>query len=201
MPIQRLAKLFINPYVSMTDEELMKAIQQSNYSAYTELYNRYKTPLYSYLYRLIPRHIADELLQEIFIKVLQKNDSFRFESKVKTWIWIITKNTVRDYWRSLDHKMTHSFDQLIDEDGNEHFASPLNSQEELFLNKVTVTQLETCINELPLDQKEIVLLHTQAELSHQEISDLTQSSIGAIKSVLFRAKEKLSECFKRGGHL
>ena len=185
----------------MSDEELMKAIQISNYSAYTELYNRYKTPLYTYLYRLTPQHIADELLQEIFIKVLQKNDSFRFDCKVKTWIWIIAKNTIRDYWRSLDHKMTHLFDQLIDEDGNEHFASPLSSTEELFLSKVSKTQLETCINELPLDQKEIVLLHTQAELSHQEISDLTHTSIGAIKSVLFRAKDKLTECFKRGGHL
>ena len=185
----------------MSDEELMRAIQIDDQLAFSELYRRYKSPLYSYLYRLVSPQLAEELLQDVFLKVLQKRATFRFESKVKTWLWTVMKNTLRDHWRSVDHKMINSFESLVNEDGSEIYQAPLSSNEELILAKITQKQLEICVDELPHDQKEVVLLHLQSELSHQEIAELTQYSVAAIKSVLFRVKEKLIECFKRGGHL
>jgi RNA polymerase sigma-70 factor (ECF subfamily) len=75
------------------------------------------------------------------------------------------------------------------------------SAEEQLIEKTDLKQIEHCLNELTKEQKEIVLLHTHSELSYKEISAQTQLSIGAVKSVLFRSKVKLAECFKRGGHL
>ena len=196
-----LSKLFPKPYVGMTDEELMKLIQANNQEAFNELYFRYKVPLYSYFFGLVNKTIAEELLQETFLKIVNKRDSFRFESQVKTWIWTIAKNTLRDQWRSVDHKMRNSFEQLSSEEGEENYSHQSETQEEALLKKVTLVQLKTCADELPDQQKEIVYLHIQSELSNQEIANLTGIGVGAVKSILFRSKEKLIECFKRGGHL
>ncbi|MDD4975241.1 MAG: sigma-70 family RNA polymerase sigma factor [Bacteriovorax sp.] len=179
----------------------MKLIQLDKKHAFSELYSRYRVPLYTYFHGLIGSTLAEELMQDTFIKVLNKRMSFRFESKVKTWIWAIAKNTLRDHWRSVDHKMKNSFDSLVTTEGNEIFEAPLDSAETLILKKVTQRQLEDCINELPVDQKEIVFCHVQSELTNQEIADLSNISVGAVKSILFRSKEKLIDCFKRGGHL
>jgi RNA polymerase sigma-70 factor (ECF subfamily) len=185
----------------MSDEEIMTLIQANNEQAFNELYSRYKTPLYSYFYGLLDKSLADELLQDTFLKIVNKRDTFRFESQVKTWVWTIAKNTLRDHWRSTDHKMKNSFEQLQSEEGDELYADQSDPHEEAFLKKVTLAQLKICINELPDQQKEIIFLHIQSELSNQEIASLTNVGVGAIKSILFRSKEKLLECFKRGGHI
>lgn len=179
----------------------MKLIQSDDHLAFTELYSRYKSPLYTYYNGLVGSVIAEELFQETFIKILNKRMSFRFESKVKTWIWTIARNTLRDHWRSLDHKLKDSFDSLISDEGEEVFENQLDSIETIILAKVTKNQLEECIKELPHDQKEIVFLHIQSELTNQEIAELSNLKIGAVKSILFRSKSKLIDCFKRGGHL
>lgn len=175
----------------------MIAIQQNDYKAFEILYSRYRIPVFSYLKGLIASDIAEELMQETFIKVLNKSSSFRFESKVKTWIWTIAKNTLHDHWRSTDHRMGSHFEVLTDpESGEELYQSSMDSLEEAYLKSLTKKHLETCINELPTEQKEIVFLHIHSELSHQEISTITGNSVGAIKSILFRCKEKLTACFK-----
>lgn len=201
MPNQFFSKLFPKSYVNMSDEELMTLIQTNNQMAFNELYFRYKVPLYSYFYGLLNKAIAEELLQETFLKIVSKRDTFRFESQVKTWVWTVAKNTLRDHWRSVDHKMRNSFDQLSSEEGEEIYSHQSDSQEEEFLKKVTLAQLKICIEKLPDQQKEIIFLNIQSELSNQEIANLTNVGLGAVKSILFRSKEKLSECFKRGGHL
>ena len=97
--------------------------------------------------------------------------------------------------------MRNSFEELNSEEGEENYSHQTETQEELLLKKVTLAQLKICVDELPDQQKEIVFLHIQSELSNQEIADLTSTGVGAVKSILFRSKEKLIECFKRGGHL
>lgn len=180
----------------------MKLLQSNDLLAFDELYARYRVPLFSYLSGHLNSSTAEDILQETFIKVINKKDSFRFESKVKTWIWIIGKNTLRDHWRTNDHKMKNAFNSLLNEEtGEEKYLTLTEDQETLYLDKITKQQLNACIEELPVEQKEIVLLHVHSELSNQEISEMTQVSIGAIKSILFRAKAKLTDCFKRGGHL
>jgi RNA polymerase sigma factor (sigma-70 family) len=185
----------------MSDEELMKLIQSDKEAAFAELYSRYKVPIYNYFRLLTDPVLADEFMQDTFTKVLTKRMTFRFDSKLKTWIWTIAKNTLRDHWRTTDHKMKNSFESLLTNEGEDIFESPLDSAEAIMMKNVTQQQLKDCINELPNEQKEIVLLHLESELSNQEIANVSKISIGAIKSILFRSKEKLIDCFKRGGHL
>jgi RNA polymerase sigma factor (sigma-70 family) len=190
----------------MSDEDLMRLLQNDDSQAFNEIYNRYRVPLYSYLNGLVNSTIAEELMQETFIKILKKKNTFQFDSRLKTWIWAIAKNTLRDFWRSLDYKFYAMSEALLRENNNEEsdeerFSSPNPLPEEQFLNKVTKEQLIACIEEFPVEQKELLLLHIQSELSNQEIADMSNLSVGAVKSVLFRSKEKLINCFKKGGHL
>jgi RNA polymerase sigma-70 factor (ECF subfamily) len=201
MPSKIFAKLFSSNYVSMSDEDLMKMIQANDNNAFEILYSRYRVPMYTYLSSMVSQSVAEELMQETFIKVITKNATFNYQSKVKTWIWTIAKNTLHDYWRSVDHRVSSSLESLSAESGEELYESPLDSSEEAYLKKINQHQLDACIKELPEDQREIVFLHIQSELSNQEISTITGVGLGAVKSVLFRSKEKLTACFKRGGHL
>ena len=199
MSITIIEKLFSKSLVYQSDEELMKEFQADQTLAFNELYNRYKAPLYSYFLRLSSQATAEELLQELFLKVIQKKNSFQFNSSFKTWIWTIANNTMIDFWRSKNHQIQKLTTVLDDQINESHFL--LDSAEDEILKKVNSKQLEACINELPEEQRQIVYLHTYSELSHEEISQITDASIGAIKSTLFRVKEKLIQCFKKGGHL
>jgi RNA polymerase sigma-70 factor (ECF subfamily) len=201
MPIKKMWKLFNPRYVKYSDEDLMKLILDNDISAFEELYSRYKDPIFSYLSLKLDQSKAEDELQEIFIKLIKNKNSFKFESKFKTWIWSIVRNSVIDVYRSAEHKNKNNFDEIIEESGEEFLISPLSSQEELLLEKTTKAQLEICFNELSIDQKEAMILSTQSELSNAEIAKVMNVSVGAVKSMLFRSKEKLIECFKRGGHL
>lgn len=204
MALKKIMKLLGNSYVyvNKTDEELMKLIQNENDSnAFEEIYRRYKVPIYTYLVYQTEVLVAEDLIQEIFIKVIKYKLSFKYESKFKTWIWTITRNHLTDFYRSNDHKLKNSFNDILTEDGEECFETELPSQEEIILIKTTKEQLKACIEELPPEYKEAVLLNIESELSNDEIAKIMDLSIGAVKSILFRAKEKLTLCFKLGGHL
>lgn len=205
MPAQLLKKLLsessVSNYVSLSNEELMKLVQSNDSLAFNEIYSRFKTPLYSYFCGLTSTSIADEMLQETFLKVINRKETFRFESPFKHWIWIIAKNTLRDYWRTPEHRFKNFHEELNGEDGEERFYNHQDSIEEQLLAKVTKEKLSLCLEKLPAGQKEIVFFHLHSELTNQEIADITGNSLGSVKSVLFRSKEKLTECFKREGHV
>ncbi len=180
-------------------------VKEQNHQAFEILYLRYKTPVFNYLCAQTSRAQAEDLMQDIFIKFVNKASDYRGESKVKTWVWTIARNSLIDYFRSGQHKFdldafsisgsTKEDEQTFD------VASDDLSAEEKLIEKTDLKQIENCLAELTKEQKEILLLHTHSELSYKEISSQTNLSLGAVKSVLFRSKAKLTECFKRGGHL
>ncbi len=198
MSLFNLMKLFSTSYVYKSDDDLMKQFQAGDTMAFEQLYERYKIPLYSYICSCVNSNVSDELFQEVMIKFLSKKESFRFESSFKTWLWTIAKNTIYDYWRSKDFSHEKLKTALTDEVNFEELPEVQMDSEQLLLNKVTKDQLTKCIEELPSTQREIIFLHTHSELTLQEIAQITNDTVGAIKSVLFRCKDKLIQCFKRG---
>lgn len=179
----------------------MELILENNNLAFEELYGRYKAPVFSYLTIKLDVQRAEDVHQEIFIKLIRYKDTFKGQSKFKTWLWSIVKNTVIDVYRSEDHQNKNSFSELTNEEGEEVFSAELQTNEEIVLSKTNKDQLKICINELDPNSREVVLLNVFGELSNQEIAEKLKISLGAVKSMLFRSKEKLISCFKRGGHL
>lgn len=196
MPKEIIEKLFSVGFVYKSDEDLMKLFQSGNHLAFEEIYSRYKSPLYSYFLRMTTAQTAEELLQECFFNFIKKKESFRFESSFKTWIWTMANHHLIDFWRSKNHHMNLKTTSLEEEHLDDLQVA---SVEEKVLSMIDKIQLESCIKKLPEDQREVVLLHTYSELSHQEISKITALSVGAIKSILFRSKVKLIGCCQQGG--
>lgn len=196
-----LSKLFPLGLVNKSDEELMKLLQEEKMSAFEIIYDRYRTPLFSYLKRQAGDDVAEDLLQEIFIKVLNGKNHFAFKSSARTWIWTITRNALTDHYRSAGNTQRKLEDDFLNEEGEEILPTMDDSQEEMIWKKTTQRQLETCLEELSPHQKEAVLLQTQSELSYDEVATLMKTSSKAIKSLLSRARAALIDCFQRGGHV
>lgn len=179
----------------------MQLILSNEKDAFNELYRRYKTSIYSYLYQAVGSEDADEVFQEIFLKLVRFKESFKFESKVKTWIWSITRNAVIDFYRSKDHQYKNAFEEIVNEEGEELLSDDQLSIEDAILNKTNNHQLKICINELNGEQKEAIIMSTFSELSNKEIALILKITESKVKSLIFRAKDKLINCFKKGGHL
>lgn len=197
--MKKIWKLFSSDYVYKSDEELMELVIANDQEAFKVLYDRYKSAVYHYLILKVKPEIADELIQEIFIKMLNGKEQFRFASKFKTWLWKIVTNSTIDYYRSKEHQQKNNFDELTHQDGEEKIASEELSQEAYLMEKADAALFEQCFNCLSDEQKMAIVLSTKAELSNNEIAAELNVSVGAVKSILFRAKEKLINCVKKGG--
>jgi len=197
--MKKLWKLFGTDYVYKSDEELMELVITNDQEAFKTLYERHKSAVYHYLLLKVKPEIADELIQEIFIKMLNARTSFNFSSKFKTWFWKIVTNSTIDYYRSKEHQHKNKFEELTFSDGEEKIESEMLSQEALLIEKANQELFDHCFQCLSEDQQMAIVLSIKAELSNNEIAKELNVSIGAVKSILFRAKEKLITCIKKGG--
>lgn len=197
--MKKLWKLFNSDYVYKSDEELMELIIANDQEAFKTLYDRHKSAVYHYLLMKVKPEIADELIQEIFIKMLNARSSFNFSSKFKTWFWKIVTNTTIDYYRSKEHQQKNNFEELTHLDGEEKIESKDLSQDALLIEKADQVLFDHCFTCLSIEQQEAIVLSTKVELSNAEIAKALDLSVGAVKSILFRAKDKLINCIKNGG--
>jgi len=200
-----LKKLFQAKFVSLSDEELLSMMVNENEAkAFEELYSRFKKPMYNYIVSISNRSLAPDLLQDVFMKVLQNAKNFRGQSKVKTWMWSIARNHCIDFFKSNELKMIrNSFS--TNEEGDDLLEATEDEKEDTALDKMlgqwTKEQFLLCLEELTLGQKECFILKMQSDLSYEEIAEMRNVKLSAIKSQLFRAKEKLMDCMVRGGHI
>lgn len=181
----------------------MKQLQAGDLKAFDMLYMKYKTPLFSYFVGHCREiSLAEDLLQDLFIKLLANCQNFRFESKFSTWIWVLARNQMIDHWRSVGHRFdqeklnTKESDEVL-----ENLISTLTGPEEQIMKQADDRAVRECLNELPTSQKDAVLLRSHGELSYDDIAQQLNSTVSAVKSLLVRAKEKLLDCLRSGGHV
>jgi RNA polymerase sigma-70 factor (ECF subfamily) len=190
--------------VSSKDEDysLMEKLQKGDLNAFERLYMKYRIPLYSYFLGQAhsPSH-AEEFLQDTFSKVIEHKDSFKFESKFSTWLWSIARNIMIDYWRSSGHQLHKlTINGEFSETELATLESPLTNDETQLIEKSEDQALKDCMDELSHQQKESILLRIHSDLSYEEIAKGLELTIPSVKSLIVRAKQKLINCLKRGGH-
>lgn len=200
----KVSKLFNLFSVESKDEDvvLMQRLQSGDFASFEELYMKYRKPIYSYFFaKTSSVEEAEELLQDTFMKVLDKKHSFRFESKFSTWLWTLSRNLFIDKYRS-DYQHQGNFEVQDSENESivENLDSGLDSAEEMLIKKAEEAGLKKCIDELSDNQKESLLLKIYSDLSYDEISKNLGLTVSSIKSLLVRSKEKLLNCLKNGGH-
>jgi RNA polymerase sigma-70 factor, ECF subfamily len=164
---------------------------------YTEIYNEYSPRILRYLNCTFCIEDAEDLLQEIFIKVYNSLDTFRNESSVNTWIYKIAKNAIIDKLKSRNYKFYKAQEELnatkINYD-NSHFVTT-------FDRKIEKEEMYVCIRKfignLTENNRTVFVLSQYEGLSNAEIAEILQIIIDSVKIRLHRAKESLINSLKK----
>ncbi|TDK26346.1 RNA polymerase sigma factor [Luteimonas aestuarii] len=171
-----------------SDESLMLAWAAGDATAFETLYGRHRQRLYRFLLRqLRDGPLADELFQDIWQKVVTARHGWRPEALFTTWLYRIAHNRLADHWRALQHRPPAPDDadarteRVPDPDTPERQLSDFEQRR----------QLQVALDTLPPEQREVVLLRLEQELTLEEIGEVTGVGRETVKSRLRYAMDKL----------
>src|SRR5215471_1714956 len=185
--------------MARTDVQLMLDVKAGDEASFELLLHRYRIPLVNFLYRMVrSREQAEDLAQEVFLRVYRARADYVPSAKFTTWLFRIATNLALNSVR--DHryeKLEVSMDAPITvdaEDGEERTMEVADEHPDIEQHLVEETRkkmIRHAIEKLPEKQRAAVLLHKYQELDYGEISKILQCSESALKSLLFRAYETL----------
>lgn len=178
----------VNDAAEPADETLMLAYAAGDASAFERLYARHRAPLYRYLLRnLRDGALADEFFQDTWQRVISARAGWKPEAAFTTWLYRIAHNRLNDHWRALKHRPP------APEDGDERAARvPDPDTPDRQLSEFEQRRrLQLALAELPEEQRQVVQLRLEQELSLEEIGDITGVGRETVKSRLRYAMDKL----------
>jgi RNA polymerase sigma-70 factor (ECF subfamily) len=176
-----------------SDEALMLAYAGGDAGAFERLYGRHKGPVFRYVLRSVrSRGEAEELFQDVWMKVIEARARYAPRAKFTTWLYTIAHNRLVDHWRARGLTVVASTD---DEDAGvpELAAPPSAEPQRIGEARETLDRLSTALAALPLAQREAFLLHHEGDLTAAEIAAATGTNEEAAKSRLRYAMKKLRE--------
>jgi RNA polymerase sigma factor (sigma-70 family) len=181
------------------DQELVQAYIKGDQSAIEILITRHRSKVYTYILLTIKnQQLAEDLFQETFIKVIQslRGGKYRDNGRFLSWVIRIAHNLIIDHFRKEKQMNSVSNDDSEVDLFNSKKLSDSNI-EELIVNSQIKAEIRTLINELPDDQREVVLLRHYGGLSFKEIADQTDVSIntalGRMRYALINLRKLIKE--------
>ena len=185
--------------MARTDVQLMLDVKAGDEQSFALLLHRYRTPLVNFLYRMVRnREQAEDLAQEVFIRVYRARAEYVPSAKFTTWLFRIATNLALNSIRDTRHqRMEVSLDAPVTVDSEEGDERPLDvaeknpNIEEHLVQEAQREMIRHAIDKLPEKQRAAVLLHKYQDLDYGEISKILSCSESALKSLLFRAYETL----------
>jgi RNA polymerase sigma-70 factor (ECF subfamily) len=176
------------------DAQLMLQVRAGDAQSFELLLARHRRPVIRYLTRMTGNQaVAEELAQEVFLRVYRARDGYEPTAKFTTWLYRIATrlalNSIRD---RKPERRVHSFDGVGPDD-----APPLEAvdgratAEQAMLDRAGLAVIRQAVADLPEKQRAAVLMHKYEELDYQQIAGALDCSVSAVKSLLFRAYETL----------
>jgi RNA polymerase sigma-70 factor (ECF subfamily) len=176
---------------SLTDEALAMAFKMGDERCFDALFDRYKSPMVNFAYRFVRRQdVAEELAQEIFVKVYQHARSFEPRALFRTWLYRIARNHCLNEVRRQSYKTT-----TIEVD-HERMVSDAASADQILQARATQTLVLAALDKMPENQRTAFQLSRTHNLSYDEIADSMETTVSAVKSLLNRAKRHMVEELK-----
>jgi len=187
-------------YSDDEDVQLMLRFQTGEESCFEELVKRHKKIVFNLSYRFMANYQdAEDLAQEIFIKVYHSKNNYTPKAKFTTWLYAISRNTCLKKLRKVKPKMI-SIDENIEfkeNTGTRQIAdSKAYSPLELSLKEEENSVVKQALDLLPPNQKMAVILCRYDGLSYEDIAKIMSTSVKAVKSLIHRAKISLKEKLK-----
>src|SRR6185312_14440000 len=193
--ISRLGRLSMEMagYAIEQDAQLMLGVREGDTNSFTLLLERHRAPVIHFLYRMVQNQaIAEELAQEVFLRVYKSRESYEPTAKFTTWLFRISTHLALNWIRDKRHEQkSHSLD--VDFEENLHWQVPdrAPSVEESLLKAARAEEIRMAISSLPAKQRAAVLMHKYQEMDYSQISAVLGCTDSAVKSLLFRAYERL----------
>lgn len=177
------------------DFELLAKFKKGDQQAFELLVRKYKTTVFNTIYSIMGNaQEADDIAQEVFLKVYTKADSFKGESSFSTWLYRITVNRCVDELRRRKNKII-SYETEFNQEEKLKLKGVLASRENDITEKLRQKELQDIIqkamNSLPEKYRIILTLKEIEGLSYKEISQIMKISLAKVKIWLFRARQKL----------
>jgi RNA polymerase sigma-70 factor (ECF subfamily) len=170
------------------EQDVIAQVRRGERAAFAALVDAYAKPIFNLAFRMTGnRQDADDLAQETFLRAYRKLKRFDPEKKFFTWLYTIALNIIRNHLKSSPERtariaeMAHPPSDPVD---------PANP-EGLFLDREKAQLLEICLQKLPSELKEAVVLRYYQDLSFDEIATITDASVSAVKMRAYRGLERL----------
>jgi RNA polymerase sigma-70 factor (ECF subfamily) len=180
----------------LTDAEVMLRVKAGDDSAFDFLVQKYRRPIVSFMYRMAHNSAAaEDLAQEVFLRVYRSRASYEASAKFTTWLYRIATNLGMNYSRDTRHERPENIMNL-DEPDEETGQSPdladkTPTVEEEIMRRERLKAIRQKVEALPERQKMAVLMHKYQQMDYRQIADVLKLSESATKSLLFRAYETL----------
>ena len=179
------------------DEVLLAAYREGDSAAFEMLLGRYRGPLFNFLLRSArDRGRAEELYQDVWMKVIERCDEFRGDAKFSTWLYTIARNLCIDHQRKMKFRGHASLDAPQASSGQpigERVSSFGPSTEQLAAGRLVGERIAHAVEGLPDEQREVFLLRQLQGLAFKEIAQVVGVPANTVKSRMRYALERLQQ--------
>jgi RNA polymerase sigma-70 factor (ECF subfamily) len=182
----------------LTDADVMLRVKAGDESAFDYLVQKYRRPMVNFMYRMAHNAAAaEDLAQEVFLRVYRSRASYEASAKFTTWLYRIATNLAANHARDTRHERPENMVSLDepDEDTGTTMDVPDSklSVEENLVRRERLAAIRKTVQSLPERQRMAVIMHKYQQMDYKQIAEVLKLSESATKSLLFRAYETLRE--------
>jgi RNA polymerase sigma-70 factor (ECF subfamily) len=186
----------------LSDAEVMLRVAAGDDGAFDYLVEKYRRPMMSFMYRMTHNQaVAEELAQEVFLRVYRSRQTYAASAKFTTWLYRIATNLAVNYARDTKHERPENVVSIDEPDTDTGLTvdvpdAGLNA-EQTILRRERLAAIRKHVEALPERQRMAVIMHKYQNMDYKQISAVLKLSESATKSLLFRAYETLRETLKQ----
>jgi RNA polymerase sigma-70 factor, ECF subfamily len=175
------------------DTDLMLKVREGDGTSFELLLHRHRTTVVNHLYRAVHnRAIAEELAQDVFVRVYRSRERYEPTAKFTTWLFRITTNVALNWRRDTRRQMAElGIDDLSTNARKFEFRDGRPAMDEEIIREHKAKEVRAAIQSLPSKQLAAVLMHKYEGMDYTQIAEVLNCSVPALKSLLFRAYENL----------
>lgn len=186
----------VGDFAQMDDAAIMLELRAGNMAGFDYLIQKYRKPIIHFMYRMVHNQaVAEELAQEVFLRVYRSRETYRAEARFSTWLYRIATNLGVNYARDTRHERAAStvyLDEVDSETGmTPDLADATPGAESKILRRERLDAIRQHVLALPERQRMAVLMHKYEGMDYRQIGDVLKLSESATKSLLFRAYQTL----------
>ena len=179
--------------LAQPDDGVLRKAQRGDDRAFAIIVRSYQTPVYNYVLRMVgDRSLAEDLTQEVFLRVYQGLPRFSSRSKFTTWLFQVTKNRVLDELRAAERRPRTAAVEIDDERTLEVVDAPFERIE-------AIDAVWRAVEQLTVDLKMALLMRDIVGLSYNEIADSLEVTLSTVKWRIWKAREEVQLALARDG--